>query len=199
MPVSTQIYSPHASSPLGQSSSMHGRKPASNPSGGRPLIPSSSSVTHVNGNAGLRDDSNEPTWGRSSETMSGAESVIGEGKIGKKGKRKGWKGWALVLEDEDGNVIDVKPGGEAIPTVTEVSGGPTRGESIYGAASGPSVGRCGDRADLVLPPKVPQQEQVIMLVPSGFKRVPVPVISIVSHVSNFPAPYFDFPTDFVRL
>ena len=61
--------------------------------------------------------------------MSGAESNAGGEKITKKGKKKGWKGWALVLEDEEGNVIEVRNRGESPPKHTEPTPGLSRGES----------------------------------------------------------------------
>ena len=75
----------------------------------------------------LGDSSHELPARRSSEANSGARSILKGDKRGKKGKRKGWKGWALVLEDEDGNVIDVRDDGESHPDRRDPSPEPIRG------------------------------------------------------------------------
>ena len=115
--------------------------PAFGNSGGQPMASSSSSYIHVNGGhlrSGLRDSSHELPARRSSEGISGAESVLTGEKRGKKGKKRGWKGWALVLEDEDGNVIDVRDGGESPPDREHPSPQPSRGELLgLGYASEP--------------------------------------------------------------
>jgi hypothetical protein len=42
------------------------------------------------------------------------EGGAGEGEVKpKKKKKKGWKGWALVIEDDDGNVLEVRERGES--------------------------------------------------------------------------------------
>jgi hypothetical protein len=40
-------------------------------------------------------------------------AVIGE--TGKKRRKKGWKGWALVIEDDNGNVLEINDGPEPDP------------------------------------------------------------------------------------
>ena len=47
---------------------------------------------------------------------SGSGSGDAAGAKPKKKKKKGWKGWALVLEDEEGNVIEVRDRGESPET-----------------------------------------------------------------------------------
>jgi len=47
---------------------------------------------------------------------SGSGSGDAAGMKPKKKKKKGWKGWALVLEDEEGNVIEVRDRGESPET-----------------------------------------------------------------------------------
>ena len=62
---------------------------------------------------------------------SGGESlggVVGGPMRLRKRKKKGWKGWAVVVEDEEGNVIEVRDRGESPPKVAEPSSEPSRGE-----------------------------------------------------------------------
>lgn len=131
MPISVLTQAPHTTSPLARDIPMHARESAPRSSGGHPLT-SSSSITYVNGSSGIRASS-EPVagagGGRSSEVMSGAESSVGAGgEKPKKGKKKGWKGWALVVEDEEGNVIEVRDRGESPSGHRELSPEFSRGE-----------------------------------------------------------------------
>lgn len=72
---------------------------------------SSSSVTY-----GQTRDKSRGTSIADIEGVNG--SVIGEAGGDaevkpKKKKKKGWKGWALVIEDDDGNVLEVRDRGES--------------------------------------------------------------------------------------
>lgn len=61
--------------------------------------------------------------------MSGGESTVGGDRPEtKKKKKKGWKGWALVVEDEDGNLIDVKEDKALPANAVELTGEKSRGE-----------------------------------------------------------------------
>lgn len=55
--------------------------------------------------------------GNGNDTRSGNESTPGPSTAGgeKKRKKKGWKGWAMVIEDEQGNVIEVNDGPDPGP------------------------------------------------------------------------------------
>ena len=43
----------------------------------------------------------------------GGGSLGGSGERQKKKRKKGWKGWALVVEDEAGNVLEVRDRGDS--------------------------------------------------------------------------------------
>ena len=59
-----------------------------------------------------------------------------------KKKKKGWKGWALVIEDDDGNVLEVRDGGD-MPDEEEKVDEQGRGEvEMEGSARSRSRGEC---------------------------------------------------------
>ena len=94
---------------------MQGRNIQTLASGGRS---SSSPInTHLNGDSGLVNKSEEPSVIHNSEVDSGiCSNAVGgdkpqaQAQQAKGKKKKGWKGWALVVEDDAGNVIEVKDG-----------------------------------------------------------------------------------------
>ena len=65
--------------------------------------------------------------GRSATDPEGrAGSTVGDTPTGgevkpKKRKKKGWKGWALVIEDDDGNVLEVRDRGESPETARKAA------------------------------------------------------------------------------
>lgn len=66
------------------------------------------------------DQEMKPAEGAATETTGAAdtatETTAEPPKKAKPKKKKGWKGWALVLEDEEGNVIEVRDRGESPDT-----------------------------------------------------------------------------------
>jgi len=88
-------------------------------------------MSHVNGHTSTRQRQSL------SAQRSASPHVAGDGQGGlvkkKKTAKKGWKGWALVVEDEQGNVIEIKDPEPVDPVVVagsvDLTPLPSRGES----------------------------------------------------------------------
>lgn len=74
--------------------------------------------------------------GSVSAELRGGSATPAEVKAKPKKKKKGWKGWALVIEDDDGNVLEVRDRGESPDKEEE-------GEVIQAGSVGPSRGEHG--------------------------------------------------------
>ena len=57
----------------------------------------------------------------------------------KRRKRPGWKGWALVVEDEQGNVLEYRPRGESPEPGNDASRGESTSQSILTHTEGSAV------------------------------------------------------------
>jgi len=99
-------------------------------SGGLPLPSPSSSIIHVNGTSALRGNSSAVVAVGDHANINGSEVIQSGAKRKKKERKKGWKGWALVFEDDQGNLIDEKDGSDSPQKLSDPASHTSTGECM---------------------------------------------------------------------